>query len=375
MPRRREPARLYLRKRAGRQAQWVILDGSKEISTGAGANEPERATRILETYLAEKHRPPIGASQPGELLVDEVMSSYLRDYAPTSISKDWIARMAGPILKWWSGKTLADVNGPNCRAYVAWRTSQKVQWARNSGRFISDQTARHELKCLRAAIRFYHREHGPLNSIPFVSLPPRSCPRDSYWLTRQQAAQRIRAARKRKETRHLVRVILIGLYTGTRPGAILRLGWLPSPHGGWFDLDHEVLYRRGFNARRTRKRQPPAKIHVRLLPHLRRWRAADLARGIPHVVHYQGRQVQKLRRSWQSVRLGTGQQGHDGPHILRHTAATWQMQWGTDLFEAAGYLGMTPETLWNEYGHHHPSFQANAAQAMPKKPVNQKRTG
>jgi integrase-like protein len=31
------------------------------------------------------------------------------------------------------------------------------------------------------------------------------------------------------------------------------------------------------------------------------------------------------------------------PHTLRHTAATWQLQAGTDPYEAAGYLGMTAE--------------------------------
>ena len=32
------------------------------------------------------------------------------------------------------------------------------------------------------------------------------------------------------------------------------------------------------------------------------------------------------------------------PHILRHTAATWLMQAGVDLWEAAGFLGITVET-------------------------------
>ena len=52
---------------------------------------------------------------------------------------------------------------------------------------------------------------------------------------------------------------------------------------------------------------------------------------------------------------------------MRHTAATWQMQAGTLLAEAAGYLGMSPETLWNVYGHHHPDFQEEAARASGKR--------
>src|SRR3974377_1626888 len=52
------------------------------------------------------------------------------------------------------------------------------------------------------------------------------------------------------------------------------------------------------------------------------------------------------------------------PHILRHTAATWAMQNGGDLWQIAGYLGMTIETLQAVYGHHHPDYQADAAAAI-----------
>lgn len=34
-----------------------------------------------------------------------------------------------------------------------------------------------------------------------------------------------------------------------------------------------------------------------------------------------------------------------------------------DVFEAAGYLGMTIDTLLDDYGHHHSSFQKNAVKA------------
>jgi integrase len=45
------------------------------------------------------------------------------------------------------------------------------------------------------------------------------------------------------------------------------------------------------------------------------------------------------------------------PHALRHTAATWQMQLGTDPWQAAEYLGMSVKTLLENYGHHHPDYR------------------
>lgn len=40
------------------------------------------------------------------------------------------------------------------------------------------------------------------------------------------------------------------------------------------------------------------------------------------------------------------------------------MQNGCDLYEAAGYLGMTVKTLEEHYAHHQPSHQAGAMRAI-----------
>jgi len=207
--------------------------------------------------------------------------------------------------------------------------------------------------------------------VPVVTTPARKPPRTDYWLRRDQVAARLKAARADKRSRHLARFILIGVTTGTRPGAILRLQWLPSPSGGWFDLETRTLHRRGLGAKESRKRQPPVRIPDKLLPHLRRWRAADLAAGISSVIHDGGRPVASIKRAWAGAagRAGEGRylkeqgryKGPDGPHIVRHTAATWMMQRGVPAEEAAGYLGMTLKTLWEVYGHHHPDFQRMAA--------------
>jgi hypothetical protein len=42
------------------------------------------------------------------------------------------------------------------------------------------------------------------------------------------------------------------------------------------------------------------------------------------------------------------------------------MQAGTDMWEAAGYLGMTIEMLSQRYGHHHPNHLAGAKQAFTR---------
>ena len=40
------------------------------------------------------------------------------------------------------------------------------------------------------------------------------------------------------------------------------------------------------------------------------------------------------------------------------------MQRGVDLWQAAGFLGMSVETLERNYGHHHPTYMQEAARAI-----------
>jgi integrase len=281
----------------------------------------------------------------------------LKDHATHSHSKQSLFNASRPILKWWAGKKLDDVNGTRCRAYVRWRLAQGV----------GDQTARRDLKIMKAAVRWFKKEHDPSLAVPTVTLPDQAPQRKDYWLTRDEVAARLRVSRKSRSTHHIARLILIGVYSGTRSGAMLALSWLPSLKAGWFDLDAGVLHRVGQAVRQTNKRQPPARIHTRLLPHLRRWRGTDMERGITSVIHYKGKPVVHVRHAWNSIATRVNATGKDGPHILRHTCATWLMQAGVDAFEAAGFLGMSPKTLWEVYGHHHPSFQSNAATAVGRR--------
>ena len=56
------------------------------------------------------------------------------------------------------------------------------------------------------------------------------------------------------------------------------------------------------------------------------------------------------------------------PHTLRHTAATWLMRKRADLWEAAGFLGMSVEQLERTYGHHHSDHLKGARDAVDRRP-------
>jgi len=71
-----------------------------------------------------------------------------------------------------------------------------------------------------------------------------------------------------------------------------------------------------------------------------------------------------IDNAWEGILQDAGLGEDVVRHSLRHTAATWLMQAGVDMWEAAGWLGMTVEQLEANYGHHHPEFQEEAAEAF-----------
>jgi hypothetical protein len=72
----------------------------------------------------------------------------------------------------------------------------------------------------------------------------------------------------------------------------------------------------------------------------------------------------KIRSAWECILRDAGLDEDVVRHTLRHTAATWSIQAGTDMWQAAGSLGMTVEQLQETTSHHHPDFQSEAAEAF-----------
>lgn len=171
---------------------------------------------------------------------------------------------------------------------------------------------------------------------------------------------------KKRPLRHLARFILIGLYTGTRAGAIATASPRREEGRSFVDLERGIFYRLAIGRRATTKRQTPAPIPPRLLAHMRRWHRLGIAKE--HFVEFNGKPVKSVKTAFHSA-IGKAGIDHASPHTLRHTAATWLMQNGAPLWQAAGFLGMSEKTLRDVYGHHHPDFmqEAVAAYAKPRR--------
>ncbi len=395
MPRKAKGARLYLRSaRSDRAAEavWVIRDGANEVSTGCPEARLADAERRLADYIAAKHvpaRPSTGDS--AEVLIADVLALYARERVP-HLADPRSARMwIGHLDEFWGESTCAEVKRSNCQRYVAWRTSTHPRGVKTDAakaKRVTAATATRELGVLAAAIGWWDRE-TPFTRKPVVTLPPRpESPRDA--LTRHQVARLLMAARgyrwhpateswsfrgrtTRTNRRHLRRFILLGVYTGSRPGLLPKLLWNEGAAQPWVDLDDGQIYRRGRLERdRPTKRRPVSRLPDNLLGHARRWRAADeraaaAAKTQPPgtVIHWRGEPLaDRIRTAFEGCVADAGLPPEVTAHWLRHTCATWLMEANTELWAAAAYTGMTVAVLEKHYGHHRPSHNAGARRAL-----------
>jgi integrase len=377
MPTQRKRARLWLRparrNKQGRiiaRATYLILDAGKHHPTGCFAGEAENAERKLAEYIADKYQAPRKGRDIENIPLADVLTIYIDDRGPKQRNRAKFDERMGRLNEFWGAMYLSDVSGDTCRRYAAERG--------NSG------GTRRDLEDLRAAIN-HHAKEGLHHSIVRVALPERGPARDR-WLTRGEAAKLLwtcwryreaqlrhrgpdkgqRLSTTRYPLRHLARFILIALYTGTRAGAIAKASPNKGDGRSFVDLDRGVFYRLPEGTRPSRKRQPPAPIPGRLLAHMRRWRDRKVIAD--HFVEWNGNPVASVKTALKTAVRLAKLPGKITPHTFRHTAATWLMLNGVNIWRAAGFLGMSVETLDRVYGHHHPDFLSDAADAIGRKP-------
>ncbi|MCV9910213.1 site-specific integrase [Brucella sp. HL-2] len=345
--------------------------------TGCSAAEREQAEIALAKYLGQKYQAKTSEKNASLIALSDVLLVYSTEHCTTLTAPQSTGYAISTLARWWSRKRIAEINKNSCREYLAHRVKT-----------VKPGTVRRELAVLNAAVQYWHETYGPLNAVPIVTLPPAANPRER-WLTRSEAARLLGAAlgfyrtsdgkvkrAPNRINRHLARMILIGLYTGSRRGVLLSVGWDRSCGAGFIDFERGVMHRRADDAVETKKRKPPVKLGRKLLAHLRRWHRNDMqaladlskatggrpVRAFRTIVSLDGHTLTSIRTAWESARDLAGLDRKVTPHTLRHTRATWMMRNGVDRWEAAGALGMTVKTLEDVYGHHHSDFQANAAE-------------
>ncbi|MCP1540361.1 site-specific integrase [Methylorubrum extorquens] len=375
-----------------KKSVWWIRDGDVVVVTGCPPEDRPGAEKALGDYIQAKYQPARDKERPlRDILVTDVLTVYGEDVAPKHARPEKTAARLIQLGTWWDGKAVSAVDGKSVREYGAWRKKQAWKSARpdatgKKARTVTDAGVRRELEDLQAALNHYLKE-GHMREVVKIPLPPKSLPKERY-LERAEAARLLRTMlhmperqtvhrgpRKgqvietaKRPARHLARFLLVGIYTGTRAAAICSAGFAPAEGRGWIDLKRGVFHRRKVGAAETKKRQPPVRLPNRLLAHIRRWAAMPRKDGSPpeYVVEFRGQPVGEVNKGFAAVVAAAGLGPDVTPHVLRHTCATWMMQAGVDLWQAAAFLGMTVQILESTYGHHREDYQKEAAGALDK---------
>jgi integrase len=285
-----------------------------------------------------------------------------------------------------------DIDQRFCDQYVEWRIHRgdarglrSRHRALNLTRVLKPTTARNDLIALQAAIRFCWQNRKLAQPVP-VNKPAASSPRPRF-LTREEATRLLAAALgwefakqpdsrwravKRHHNRinyHLARLILIGLFTGTRSDRMRRLMWMENLGGGWIDLDGAILDRKARNEPNTQKRAPSVPLpdmptadnHVnKLRAHLPRWRRLSSR----YVIEHNGKPIKNsVFTSFASASRLAGLKDVT-PHTLRHTCVTWLLEQDMPPWRVGQYVGMSVQMVDRVYGHINDEMQRETANAF-----------
>lgn len=340
MPRpNRGPKLVPLKKRGGiYYIRWTETGRSHERSTGT--RDIGQAQEALANFIRRQFRKG-GPCDPGSLPIIDALENYALEHAPTTAAPARIAYAIDALGPYWGDLIVSDVTPETCKAY-------------QEHRGVSDGTIRREFGVLRAAIN-HEVKHGRLTRPVTVWMPPKPEGKDR-WLTRDEAAALLRAARNEPRCRlYFPLFILMGLYTGSRKGAILSLRW-PQ-----VDMERGRIDFNPPGRKRTNKGRPIIPIPRGLLWFLRkaRLRGGDMG----YVINRDGNPVKDIKRAFASACQKAGLEDVT-PHTLRHTAGTWMAQGGVPMFEIAGYLGHSHERTSELYSHHHPDHLSRAREAL-----------
>lgn len=297
-----------------------------------------------------------------------MLAHYAEEHVPDLAHPELVGYHMVPLLEYFGEKTCDFIDRAACRGYWRGRMAGKI-----GRRKVTEGTARRELETLQAALNFAHADKKLI--FPIVVTKPEKAPRRERWLTRTEAAllvagalgivpiaydidtrEPVKMGRMFKPVYHVARFILIGLYTATRHDAILQMRWGVNSAGGWFDLAHGVMYRKGYGQAETNKKRTPAAIPENLTAHLPRWKRNTSVGP----VEYAGRLLAKERRGFNRARDLAGLGADVTPHVLKHTCITWMLQRGTPIWQVAGFTGTSEHMIRRVYGHQSPDHTPDA---------------
>ncbi|MEP2706138.1 MAG: hypothetical protein ABJQ71_11520 [Roseibium sp.] len=232
------------------RGKYVIRDGGKYISTGCFKGEIEKAEGKLAEYIIGKQQLQSDEAPTTEnTVISHALAYYHSVKRPETMRPGSLDYYVDTLNEHWGDKPIARITPGTCREYA---------------RIREGKSARILLSTLRAAVNLHENDGLHSGKVNFF-VPECGPPRDRFlnrdeaakllwfcWRHRgKQAIHKNRPGCEKAETayyplRHLVRFILIGLYTGSRAKTILAASPYKAPGHAYVDLENGIFYRLPF---------------------------------------------------------------------------------------------------------------------------------
>ncbi len=220
---------------------------------------------------------------------------------------------------------------------------------------VKPASTRGRLSVLRTVLRWCAAK-GYMEPIEFPKLPPAQY--EKFVPPTPAELEAIMAV----AAPHIVRTVVLGAQCGVRvgPSELFVLTW--------DDVDIERAVIRVHGAKKS-PNAPWREVPIResLLPLFQQWRQEDSEAGVPYIIHYKGKQVQKIKTAWLAALKRAGITRRIRPYDLRHAFATDLIAGGVDIGTVAKLMGhSSPTMLLQHYQYVMDGQKRAAVEALPE---------
>ena len=275
------PEFLLLPARKGHEAGYVIRDSVngrrvEKPCEGDGKTDLAEAQKQLAAYITGKHDPEAGRKgDANRVILADAISVYTTKHVEKKAARpNATKKCLSNILEKLGHLKIGEIDGVVQEEYADNRADEvAAAWAAKGKQKDADEcysAPRRELETMAAAINFYAKHsRGGVQAI-FRPVLPDPNPAHTRWLTRSEAAKLVWTAWRMREDRsndddatlygkvghnsrmagegrrtgkHIARLILIGLYTGTRKSPMIEAALLPTIGRPYVDLERGVFQR------------------------------------------------------------------------------------------------------------------------------------
>jgi integrase len=288
---------------------WKDKAGRYHVAVQRGGSRIHRICPPASTWRQAKQKESeliqrFDAASSGKVLIADAIQHWLKTEVAHQRARKGTEGNAYALATWIKGKTLQDVVG------VA------NDYRKSLRGVVSNSTINRRLAVLRRVANLAYRRWGWLSE-PLgqkIELLPENPAREVF-LTRSEVARLLRAC----GSRQIRKAVLVAAFTGLRRGELARLRPI--------NVQGDLIY--VGNTKNGRSRVVPVVHHI-----------GFALRKLPFGVH-----ADTLTHAVQ--RAAPGFRFHD----LRHTAASFLIQQGVDLYRVGAILGHADTRTTRRYAH------------------------